>query len=149
MLERCERALRRAPDHSRRFPTYVAPLPGLELLGHPARTEFEAMLYEPVVCVVLRGRKETTFGERTYSVGAGDCLLISHDLPVVSRIVEVPYLALLLDVNLDTLRGLYDELGPALHDKAESRALEVQKVTTPLLDAFDRYVALAESPTDA
>jgi AraC-like DNA-binding protein len=106
-------------------------------------------LYEPVVCVVLRGRKETTFGERSFEVGAGDCLLVSHDLPVVSRIVEAPYLALLLDVNLDTLRGLYDELGATPVDKTEARALEVYAAPSPLLEALSRYVSVAESPTDA
>jgi AraC-like DNA-binding protein len=127
----------------------VSPLPGLRVLGHPLRTQFEATLYEPVVCVVLRGRKETTFGERTFDVGAGACLLVSHDLPVVSRIVEAPYLALLLDVNLVTLRGLYDELGSVSLDDAAARALEVQDVPASLLDALGRYVAIAESPADA
>ncbi|HVK75157.1 MAG TPA: AraC family transcriptional regulator [Kofleriaceae bacterium] len=127
----------------------MSPLPGLRLLGHPVRTEFEATLYEPVVCVVLRGRKETTFGDRTFDVSAGACLLVSHDLPVVSRIIEAPYLALLLDVNLDTLRGLYDELGAASFDKTDARALEVHDAPPPLLDALGRYVALADSSTDA
>jgi AraC-like DNA-binding protein len=149
MLERCDRTLRGAPEFSRRTPTFVSPLPGLRLLGHPVRTEFEATLYEPVVCVVLRGRKETTFGEHTFEVGAGDCLLVSHDLPVVSRIVEAPYLALLLDVNLDILRGLYDELGATALDRTEARALEVQQASSPLFEALGRYVALAESEADA
>jgi AraC-like DNA-binding protein len=149
LAERCDRALRRAPGFDRRTPTFVSPLPGLRLLGHPVRTEFEATLYEPVVCVVLRGRKETTFGERTFDVSAGDCLLVSHDLPVVSRIVEAPYLALLLDVNLDMLRSLYDELGPASLDKTDARALEVHDAPPPLLDALGRYVAVAESSTDS
>jgi AraC-like DNA-binding protein len=113
------------------------------------RTEFEATLYEPVVCVVLRGRKATTFGERTFDVGAGHCLLVSHDLPVVSRIVEAPYLALLLDVNVDTLRSLYDDLGPTSLDNTDARALEVHDVPPPLLDAVARYVAVAESSADA
>jgi len=38
------------------------------------------MLYEPVICVVLRGRKETTFGERTFEVGAGDLPADQPDL---------------------------------------------------------------------
>jgi len=149
MLERCERALRRASVFSRHVATHVSPLPGLRLFGQPVVTEFEATLYEPVVCVVLRGRKQTTFGERTFEVSAGDCLLISHDLPVVSRVVDAPYIALLLDVNVDTLRGLYDEIGPALFDKAETSAFEVHTAMPALLDALARYVALAESPTDA
>lgn len=147
--EHCERLLRRAPEYSPHGATYTSALPGLRLLKHPVVTEFEATLYEPVVCVVLRGRKETTFGERTFRVAEGDCLLISHDLPVVSRVVEAPYMALLLDVNLETLRGLYDEIGPALHDKVETRAFEVQRAMPALLDALARYVAVADSPTDA
>lgn len=149
LLERCDRALRGAMESNPRTPTFVSPLPGLRLLRHPVCTEFEATLYEPVVCVVLRGRKKTTFGEHLFDVSAGDCLLVSHDLPVVSRIVEAPYLALLLDVNLDTLRGLYDELGPASLDNDDARALEVHDTPSPLLDALGRYVALAESPMDA
>lgn len=106
-------------------------------------------MYEPVVCLVLRGRKETTFGDRTFDVGVGDCLLVSHDLPVVARIVEAPYLALLFDVNLDTLRGLYDELGPPSLDNDNARALQVYAAPGPLLDALGRYLAVAESSTDA
>lgn len=148
-VQRCERCFRSSPDANQPGPTFVSPLPRLRLLGHPVRTEFEATLYEPVVCVVLRGRKETTFGDRTLEVGAGDSLLVSHDLPTVSRIVEAPYLALLLSVDLDTLRGLYDELGPAAHDKTETRALEVERATPALLDALARYLALADAPMDA
>jgi len=122
---------------------------GLRLLAQPTPTEFEATLYEPVVCVVLRGRKQTTFGGHTFSVSAGDCLLVSHDVPVVSRVVESPYLALLFDVSLDTLRGLYDELGPSSLEKVEGMALEVHAAPSPLLDALGRYVAIAESSSDA
>lgn len=148
-VEYCDRSLRCAPEFRRKTPTIVSPLPGLELLGHPVSTEFEANVYEPVVCVVLRGRKKTTFGDHTFSVSAGDCLLVSHDLPVMSRIVEAPYLALLLEVNLDTLRGLYDELGPAVLDKREASAFEVHAAPSTLLDALGRYVALVDAPTDA
>lgn len=69
MLERCERTLRRAPEFSRRAPTYLSPLPDLELVSYPIRTEFEATLYEPIVCVALRGCKETAFAERTLRSG--------------------------------------------------------------------------------
>lgn len=149
MSSRCERLLRADPAFSPSAPTYVSPIAGLRLLGHPVSTEFEATLYEPVVCVVIRGRKETTFGEQTFNVGAGDCLLISHDLPVVSRVVNAPYVALLLDVNLDMLRGLYDELGASMHDDSGGSAFEVHEALPSLLDALGRYVAVSECPTDA
>ena len=114
---------------------------------HHGRTAFEATLYEPVVCLILQGRKETTFGEHTFGLGSGECLLVSHDLPVISRITESPYLALLLDVEIDTLRSLYDEVGETTLDSAHARALEVHKADQYLLDAL--HLALAASRTDA
>jgi AraC-like DNA-binding protein len=148
MLEQCRRAFASAGGSGKQ-PTIVSPVQGLRLLRHPVRTEFEATIYQPVLCLIVEGRKETTFGDRTFKLGAGHCLLVSHDLPVVSRIVEAPYLALLLDVDLTIVRGLYDELGPAAPGPNEARALEVHGATPLLLDALARYLALAGSATDA
>lgn len=127
----------------------VRPLPGLRLLRHCRSTAFEATIYEPVVCLILQGRKETTFGERTFKMGTGESLLVSHELPVVSRVLEAPYLALLFDVNIQTLRSLHEELGASPRGGEGSSALEVHTATSRLLDALGRYLALAESPTDA
>lgn len=149
MLRLSALALSRSPEPSGQQPSVVAPVRGLRLLRHRVRTAFEATIYEPVLCLILQGRKKTTFGERTFDLGAGECLLVSHDLPVVSRITQAPYLALLLDVELDVLRSLHDELGAATLEGKEPRALEVHTATAPLLDALGRYLALAESSTDA
>lgn len=124
-------------------------LPGLRLLRQLEPTQFEASIYEPVICLIIQGRKETTFGEHTVDAKAGTCLLISHDLPVVSRVLVAPYLALLLDVDLALLRSLYEEVAEALADSSDARSLEVHAADPPLIDALQRYLALAESPLDA
>ncbi|WP_394830084.1 AraC family transcriptional regulator [Pendulispora rubella] len=149
MLQLAERLFQRTPKAQGAGLQFVSPLRGLRLLKHHARTNFEAGIYEPVICLILQGRKETTFGERTFRLGSGECLLVSHDVPVVSRIVEAPYMALLLDVQIDTLRGLYDELGDSPGDGTDARALEVHTATPRMLGALGRYLELAESPTDA
>jgi AraC-like DNA-binding protein len=149
MIERCERALHGTAAAPTTMPRLVAPLPGLRLLHHPVRTDFDATIYEPVVCLILQGRKETSFGGGRFRLGAGECLLVSHDLPVSSRIVEAPYLAMLVDVDLDTLRGLYDDLGASPRDGADGSALEVHAASPRLLDALGRYLELIDAPTDA
>jgi len=144
-----EEASRLFPARSPVTPQIVQPLPGLRLLRHARPTAFEATLYEPVLCLILQGRKETTLGELRYRMKAGECLLISHDLPVVSRITEVPYLALLLDVDIGALRGLHEEVAEAALDSTHAQALEVQGVDPRVLDAVQRYLALAAARTDA
>src|SRR5205085_11701911 len=79
-------------------------------LDHPGPSSFEASLYEPVLCLILQGGKRVAIGEQTLSFGPGECLLVSHDLPVCSRITEAPYLALVLEVDVATIRELYDKV---------------------------------------
>lgn len=124
-------------------------LPGLAVLAQAQTTTFQASMYEPVLCLILQGRKETTFGGETFETAAGDCLLVSHELPVTARVLTVPYLALLMPVDVQILRGLYEELAdmPLLEDAA--RAIEVHRASDTLLGAIERYLALADAPADA
>lgn len=137
------------PPQRTHAPQSVAPLAGVELLRYHRPTSFEAMLYEPVICLIVQGRKETTFGSQTFDVGAGDVLLISHDVPVISRVTVVPYLSLLLTVDVAMLRSLADEVANTALAGLSARAMEVQQADPPLLDALQRYLALTGSPLDA
>ena len=124
----------------------VRPASGLTVLRYNRTTTFESFIYEPVICLILRGRKETTLGETTYGLGTGECLLITHDLAVRSRITKAPYTALLFDVKLDVLRELYDEVADTLPVASPARALEVHAADKGLVDAIARYVSLANGP---
>lgn len=144
-----QQALRHLPSQVGSAPQTVSPLPGLKLLRHHKPTQFEASLYEPVFCLIVQGAKLTTLGERTFTARAGQCLLVSHDLAVVAKVTQAPYLSLLLDVDVNVLRGMYDELDAPVRETTQARAMEVQKASPALVDALSRYLALAKSPADA
>ena len=122
---------------------------GLLLLRQDSPSAFEASLYEPVLCLILQGRKQVSIGEQTLSFGPGECLLVSHDLPVRSRITKAPYLALVFEVDVATIRKLYDEVAESALDSERARAAETHRADPGLLDALRRYLALADSPADA
>lgn len=130
-------------------PCTVRPLQGLVLLRQEVPSTFEASLYQPVLCLILQGRKQVSIGEQTLSFGPGECLLVSHDLPVRSRITKAPYLVLVLEVDVATVRKLYDEVLVSALDSERARAAEVHRADPGLLDALRRYLALADSPADA
>ncbi len=125
------------------------PLEGLVLLRQSAPSPLEASLYETVLCLILQGRKQVSIGEQTLSFGPGECLLVSHDLPVRSRITHVPYLALVLQVDIAATRKLYDEVAVSALESEHARAAQTHRADPALLDAFYRYLVLAESPADA
>ena len=125
-------------------------LPGLIVVRHDQPTTFEAALYDPVVCLILQGRKETMIGDRVVRFGAGESLIASHDLPVVSRITEaspdLPYLAMILMLDLGIVRSLYDQVSGSDMQSGDGRSLDVHQTDAALLDALGRYVALLGRP---
>jgi AraC-like DNA-binding protein len=143
---RVDTLLRRRSNDSMAATT---PLPGVTLIEAAARTSAEATVYRPIACLILRGRKETLFAGETARVRAGQVLLVSHDLPIVARIFEAPYLALVFEVEVSTLRSLYEEVGDVLPYDNQASALQVCDADVALIDALDRYLALTGSPTDA
>ena len=71
-------------------------------------------LYEPALCIVLQGAKQTSLNNRTLQLSAGDSVIISHHVPVYAKItqasVEVPYLALIIKIDLKIIRSLHFEI---------------------------------------
>lgn len=125
------------------------PMPGLLVLRQDAPSTLESSLYEPVLCLILQGRKHVSLGDETLSFGPGECLLVSHALPVRSRITKAPYLALVLAVDVTTVRKLYDEIAESALDGAPGRAAKTHRADPGLLDALHRYLQLADAPADA
>ena len=144
-----EQASRRVSAAENGHQQAAQPMDGLLLLRQDSPSSFEASLYEPVLCLILQGRKQVSIGEQTLSFGPGECLLVSHDLPVCSRITKAPYLALVLEVDVATIRKLYDEVAESALDSERARAAETHRADPGLLDALRRYLALADSPADA
>lgn len=141
-------ALDRIPSKPALKAELATPRPGLYVLRQHEASSFEATIYNPMLCLILQGRKEMVFGDRTYRLGAGECALVSHDLPILSRVREAPYLVVLLSVEVDVLRGLYEDVGE-LETQEQAHALEVHRADVQLLDAVRRYLALAESEMDS
>ena len=125
----------------------VTPMPGLTLLQSSETTELEATIYDPVICLILRGEKETTAGGRTIRFGAGESLIVSHSLPVVSRITQAtqkaPYLAIILSIDLSILRALYHEMDSVPDSDRQATAMNADKAGDDIIDALSRYLALS------
>lgn len=151
-MMRVERLVKQASHHMASWPKgyqSAHPMPGLLLLGYDSCTALEALVYEPVLCLILRGRKQVSIGAETFSFGSGECLLVSHDLPVLSRITKAPYLALVLAVDVPTIRKLYDEVGESVLAGEPTCAAETHRADPGLLGALGRYLELAGAPMNA
>jgi len=68
---------------------------------------------------------------------------------VCSKITRVPYLALVLKIDVATIRKLYDETAESALNCEQACAAVTHRADSGLLDALLRYLTLADSPADA
>jgi AraC-like DNA-binding protein len=126
---------------------------GLSIIRRDAPSSIEALVYHPVVCLVLQGSKVTSIGDQTVELTPGDALVVSHDLPVVSRILmasrQEPYLALILNLDLPLLRSLYDQVAETPMQKNNARSLAKGKAEDAWVAPLLRYFELMDNPIDA
>jgi AraC-like DNA-binding protein len=109
-------------------------------------TAVEGTVYRPLVCVVLQGAKDVQAGELSVACPRGHAIVVSHDLPVLSRITRAspgsPYIAFILPLDLAVLRGFYEQMPEFRDPGAPNGALAAYPAEPELLDVIARLLAL-------
>ncbi len=129
------------------------PLPRLFKVCHTRARSIEAVVYTPVICLILQGRKSTWIGDQSVDLGPGDALLVSHDLPVSSQVTEAspdkPYVALILQLDLGIIRSLYEQVGETARVTQGARSLSTSTADATWVDPLSRYLKLHDKPLEA
>jgi AraC-like DNA-binding protein len=120
------------------------------LLRHQGTTGLGATVYRPLLCLVLQGAKDVRSSTRTLTVRAGQSLVVSHALPVISQITEAtperPYVALVFPLDLDVLRSMAPAVPAARANAAEDPfSIRLCDTDPSLEDALLRYLHQCEN----
>lgn len=130
---------------------YVEAFPGLFLISRELMTPPELMMYEPSLCVVLRGAKRVALGEMSLTYSALQAVVVSAELPLVGHVVEAspeaPYLGLTVVFDIPLLIDVVNALPRRFEADAESRlGLLRQSFDARLADCLLRLMRLSETP---
>ncbi|MFK8034727.1 MAG: AraC family transcriptional regulator N-terminal domain-containing protein [Hyphomicrobiales bacterium] len=151
--ELTKRILSYANDHKIGVDPHFTEVPSLVVLKNDKPTTLDGVLYNPVMCLILQGRKETYVGERRLSFGAGESLIVSHDLPVMAQVTEAsaehPYIALAFSIDLQTIRSLYDEIEDGIIEDQVASAFNTSQADAELIGALERLFELVDRPNEA
>ena len=109
--------------------------------------------YEPSAIVIAQGRKEVQLGTNTLTYDSSRYLLISVDMPAVTRVSEAsaasPCLAVSLKLDTSIVREFLSREEFHMSDaKAATPAMSTGPVTAEFLSAWCRLLALLSSPED-
>lgn len=123
---------------------------GTRLLRHRATTGINSMVYQPLLCLILQGAKEVGSSTNSITVRSGQSLVVSHTIPVVSRITEasaeLPYTALVFPLDLDLLRSLAPKMPLASGaSSSDSFSICLRDHDPALEDALLRYLQQCEA----
>ncbi|MDY3809786.1 AraC family transcriptional regulator [Desulfovibrio sp. PG-178-WT-4] len=133
------------------FPT---PVCGFMLHRHSRGHAPKANFYDPVIIVVVQGKKWVRIGMEDIQYGEQTCFIAGINMPVSSCVLEAsedkPFLSMSLELDKSLLAGLAAKVPPPAEDRIQSSAgAAVQEVSPELLDAFLRLLELLESPGQA
>lgn len=133
--------------------TDATPIPtqidGFTLLASRTPTAILHQIYQPIFCLVLQGAKQATIGSQTLLFGQGRSLVVSVDLPAVSRIIQAshtaPYLALALTLDMAEIRALSADIAPSTADRPGLAATTLA-TDDAIQDAMARLYRLTAQP---
>jgi AraC-like DNA-binding protein len=116
-------------------------------------SELNETIYEPALCLVLQGEKQTNLDNRTLKISAGDCVMISHHVPVHAKITQasakVPYLALIIKIDLAIIRSLCFEIDQITEKQARAFSVDLETADSALINTIDRFISCIEDPLEA
>ena len=110
-------------------------------------------VYEPAVCIVAQGRKQSIAGEGVYIYDAEKYFVVSVGIPAVGRVLEAspakPFLCLALSLDPAAIGALMleSDMDRAGREQPQS-ALAVSAMEPELLDACVRLLRLLGTPRD-
>ncbi len=125
------------------------PIRGLSMIKAMTRGGIARSLPRPLVCLVVQGAKQVTSSTKGATCKAGDSLLMSNDMPTVSRVISasasVPYFAIALELD----RALTAELSAEIAERQSnggSSVAQSRRADAEVQEQALRLVRLLEHP---
>ncbi len=108
---------------------------------------------EPILAIIVQGKKEALLGEETYLYGAAQYLVVSVDLPLSGFVLEAtpdrPYLGFKLSLDPIQLCDIITQIQPGTGKRENSvRGLFVSDADIALIDCAIRLTRLLDTPQD-
>lgn len=133
--------------------THSTAIAQLEFMRESTAPTALRAVYEPTLCIIVQGKKETLLGQETYRYGAAQYLVVTVDLPLSGNIIEAtpdkPYLCFKLSLDATQLWDIIDQIQHSPDQKESSvRGLFVSDANAPLIECATRLTRLLDTPED-
>lgn len=100
---------------------------------------------DPLISLVLQGRKSAQCGTQRITYTAGDIVIVGQSLPVISSVIDAtpdtPFIAACVGIDTQVLRGVYSDMGGGGVENTVP-AFNAGTADTEVIDAMARLFRL-------
>lgn len=143
--------VRRHTDARPESSPFATAIKGLTLLRSDRARQPAHLIFKPALCVVVQGSKWSTFGDRRLVYPPGQALVVSVEMPALSKITHAspdePYLGIVIEFDpavMSEVLETFDAMPGAASKPA--RGVFVTHFDGPLSDCVLRMVRLLDTP---
>jgi len=126
-------------------------MPRLHIYCIDNPTDAAGLIYEPVVCLVLQGRKRTLIGNSVLEYGPSECMVVAAELTAMGQVCEAstdePYLAFNLYIDPAVISTILLDI-KRFPEPAIGSGFGVAQAGPDLLDAWRRLAGLLDRPDE-
>lgn len=126
-------------------------MPRLQVYQIDSPTAAAGLIYEPVVCLVLQGRKRTFIGDSVLEYGPGECMVVVAEVTAMGQVcaatTEEPYLAFNLRLDPAAISTLLLDM-EGLPEAPTQSGYGVTKAGPTLLEAWRRLADMLDRPDE-
>ena len=136
-------------NHADTFGIAQSPIASLRTIYATTPSGLQYDVSRPLACLVLGGEKQVTMGRDVFNFGAGESLIITADVPTISRLTRAsrakPYCSLVLDLDPALIAELSVEMKAV--PIGDDRPVRVEPTDDEVAMAALRLLRLVERPS--
>lgn len=130
---------------------FMTVIPAISIHRRSTTTDPMPCIYDLGLAITIAGEKHVTAGQDVYTYKAGEALLASVDLPVVSKVSKAsskePYLGMMLRLDQQLILQVATGLDiPRTRKTINGAALTKGAIEAPLLNCISRLIFLVDEP---
>jgi AraC-like DNA-binding protein len=129
---------------------YTTAIPALTLHRRHSPTAPLHCIFNLGVGLVAQGRKQVLVGTETMDYGAGQSMLTTIDLPVVSRVLRAsttePFLGMMVTLDPRLILQVASDMDLPLRRSSSHTSISIEALDARLFDALFRLVKLLDEP---
>ncbi|AXH10815.1 AraC family transcriptional regulator [Malaciobacter halophilus] len=125
-------------------------IPNLDFYFSNEKTQFNTIIYEPSICIILQGEKIVDFGNEVYQYNSNEYLISSTHIPAKVKIKKTPYISFRIKFELEEIYNVIKNINQEklIFKEKSEKGLFFNNIDEKLFEPICRLIKLLNRQED-